>query len=188
MGAVQLLAPGDTLDSTGSLKTIPPYNHSGKSYSARRVIQGSWDRERVFMAISRAQEVQTPLELDTSWLAVGHIDEFLQFLSVKSKRGWVMMVDGPRVGVDILRNASKNGHGGSLAVSRLRFPSEQDDQCVPKMTVNEKIKMPKLISLNEAAAQRTLPESIHPSLLILSTRHCGIALSFASSRTPKWNN
>jgi protein-arginine deiminase len=44
-----------------------------------------------------AQRVQGPiLELDTSWLHVGHVDEFASFIPVDSPRGWKLLVASPR--------------------------------------------------------------------------------------------
>lgn len=157
VGAVQYPAEGGilTLDSTGNLETIPPYTHNGKSYPAGRIIQGSWDGERpLIWDFLAAQEVQEPLELDTTWLDVGHVDEFVQFLPVDSERGWVMMVDDPLAGLELLQEASKNGHGSERALSRPRFPWDGSDQCLPTTTIDEELDQANFTSINEAAARR----------------------------------
>lgn len=119
VGAVQHLADGDVTDATGNLETVPPYTHNGKSYTAGRAIMGSADGKKPeMMTFLEAQETQDPIELDTSWLAIKHVDEFMQFIPVKSKRGWVMMVDDPRAGLEILQKAQQAGHGKDMAVSR----------------------------------------------------------------------
>ncbi|KAM5361906.1 hypothetical protein ACJA88_014267 [Fusarium oxysporum] len=78
VGAVQHPGDGDTIDSTGNLETIPPYKHNGKSFPQGRTIMGAWDgRAPLMVDFLRAQEVQDPLILDTSWLQT--IQEALKF-------------------------------------------------------------------------------------------------------------
>ena len=154
VGAVQYLASGGTLDSTGNLETIPPYTHDGKSYPAGRVIMGTYETERPYMLeFLEAQETQVPLELDTAWLIVGHVDEFLQFLPADNERGWVLMADDPMAGLDILKTASEAGHGDEPAFSRPQFPSD-GGSCVPDRTIDEELARPNMQSLNELAAER----------------------------------
>ncbi|OAA72555.1 Protein-arginine deiminase [Cordyceps fumosorosea ARSEF 2679] len=127
VGAVQHLADGDTTDSTGNLETVPPHQGAGgKSFSAGRAVLGSQDGTKPHMfAFLEAQEAQAPIELDTTWLSVGHTDEFVQFLPSKSaKLGWVMVVSDPRQGVEILKKAQAAGHGKEKATSRKRSPAD----------------------------------------------------------------
>jgi protein-arginine deiminase len=154
VGAVQYLANGGTLDSTGNLETIPPYTHDGKSYPAGRVIMGTYENERPYMLeFLEAQETQVPLELDTAWLVVGHVDEFLQFLPADNERGWVLMADDPIAGLEILRSASEAGHGAEPAFSRPYFPSDEGS-CAPNRTIDEELARPNMESLNQLAAER----------------------------------
>ncbi|KAF5120935.1 Protein-arginine deiminase type-3 [Metarhizium anisopliae] len=126
VGAVQYLVIGDTLDSLGNLETVPPYTHNSKSYPAGRAVMGSADGKKPgIREFLEAQETQAPMELDTSWLAVQHTDEFIQFLPVDSERGWVMMVADPRSGLEILQKAAKDGHGKQMAVSRPKSPADE---------------------------------------------------------------
>lgn len=126
VGAVQHLAGGDTVDSTGNLETIPPYSHRGKAYPAGRAVMGTQKTKPHMMAFLEAQETQAPIELNTSWLSVGHVDEFLQFLPADNKLGWVLMADDPLAGLDILRQARQAGHGKEKAVSRPRSPADPE--------------------------------------------------------------
>lgn len=109
------------VDSFGNLETIPPYRLNGQSYPAGRVIYGDagdgmapHPDMRAFFA---AQELQSPLVLDTSWLAIGHVDEFLQFLPADNARGWVVAVADVQAGLAVLRDAQARGYGGSRAYS-----------------------------------------------------------------------
>jgi protein-arginine deiminase len=70
-----------TLDSLGNLETIPPYTYKGRTFPAGRIISGqrpTGPRDaptKVLRDLLAAQKVQDPLVLDTSFLAVGHVDE-----------------------------------------------------------------------------------------------------------------
>ncbi|WZH45559.1 Arginine deiminase type II [Fusarium acuminatum] len=157
VGAVQHPGNGDTIDSTGNLETIPPYTHNGKSYPAGRAIMGAWDgRKPLMVEFLKAQEVQDPLILDTTWLYVGHVDEFIQFLPAHNKRGWVIMVADPIKGLALMHKAAKDGHGKVKAVSRSRSPEEAKDSylCLPRQTIEEALKFDRFDEINKKAAQR----------------------------------
>ncbi|KAI9151443.1 Zinc-type alcohol dehydrogenase-like protein [Paramyrothecium foliicola] len=154
VGAVQVIADGFLgVDSTGNLETIPPYSHNGKSYPVGRIIMGTKEgRLPRIIPFLQAQELQEPLILDTDWLAVGHVDEFLQFLPANTKRGWVLMADDPRAGIDLMEQIVRNGHGATRTFSRPSFPSDEG-RCVPTFSVDDLLVMDRLLELNERAAQ-----------------------------------
>ncbi|KFY24998.1 hypothetical protein V493_04898 [Pseudogymnoascus sp. VKM F-4281 (FW-2241)] len=120
VGAVQHLGgERDDVNSMGNLETIPPYEFHGKRYHAGRIIMGTHNTTIPYiMEYLRAQQVQDPLLLDTDCLAIGHVDEIVQFLPVNSPRGWVMLVADPVSGVEMLQNTVRNGHGDTRAFSR----------------------------------------------------------------------
>ncbi|TWU70603.1 hypothetical protein ED733_000764 [Metarhizium rileyi] len=129
VGAVQEYGRGskddEDMDHTGNLETIPPHTHNGKSYPAGRAVMGSRAGQKPNMfRFLLAQETQAPVEIDTTWLYVGHTDEFMQFLPADNERGWVMMVDDPRAGLELLRGAQRAGHGNVRALSRPAFPTD----------------------------------------------------------------
>ncbi len=152
-GAVQHPGSGGTTDSTGNLETVPPHSHNGKSYPAGRAIMGSADGEKPqMMAFLEVQETQDPIEIDTSWLAVKHTDEFMQFLPVaSSERGWIMMVDDPRAGLEILQKAEQAGHGNTTAVSRPKMPADPQEWRVTN-TVADVLKVADFAALQNACA------------------------------------
>ncbi|QDY80995.1 hypothetical protein FQU76_13065 [Streptomyces qinzhouensis] len=123
-----------TLNSMGNLETIPPHAHNGKSYPAGRIIMGENPVERVkpaksMLTMLASQGMQSPLLLDTSWLHVGHVDEFVQFLPANTPRGWRMAVADPELGTKLLKDAQAAGHGGTRMFSRperSRYPSPKD--------------------------------------------------------------
>ncbi|EFY93983.2 protein-arginine deiminase type-4 [Metarhizium robertsii ARSEF 23] len=151
VGAVQHLAGGVTTDSTGNLETVPPYKHNKKSYPAGRAVMGSAGKRPFMMDFLDAQETQAPIELDTSWLAVQHTDEFMQFLPVESERGWVMMVDDPRAGLEILQKAQQDGHGKEMAVSRSKSPTDRAKWRVTN-TIDELLNVTNFAGFQESCA------------------------------------
>ncbi|OAA76584.1 Protein-arginine deiminase [Akanthomyces lecanii RCEF 1005] len=169
VGAVLHRTFGGTTDSTGNLETVPPYTFNGKSYPAGRAIMGSHSGVKPEMVkFLDAQEVQAPIEIDTTWLEVGHTDEFMQFLPAKSERGWVMMVDDPLAGLAILQQAQKNGNGEVRALSRERQPYDWDDTCLPKDTINDVLNR-----ANFTEIQKYCDDNIKANIAILK-RETGI--------------
>ncbi|OAL54630.1 arginine deiminase type-3 [Pyrenochaeta sp. DS3sAY3a] len=120
VGAVQHLGgPRDEINSMGNLECTPPFEHKGKKWPAGRIIMGSHGPyEPHILPYLRAQEVQDPILLDTAWLWVGHVDEFIQFLPAKSERGWVVVVVDPEAALKMLQDAQKSGHGELPLLSR----------------------------------------------------------------------
>ncbi|KAM0268534.1 hypothetical protein ACHAQH_009964 [Verticillium albo-atrum] len=170
VGAAQMLADGTTIDSLGNLETIPPYTHNGTTFPAGRIIMGEWDGVKPFIFdLLEAQELQAPLALDTAWLSVGHVDEFLQFLPAETPRGWVMMVDDPLYALEILRNAAASNHGDERAVSRPLLPGEDPSfTCLPKQSISQVLQLENFAEINAKAAER-----IHRNIEILK-RETGI--------------
>ncbi|KAL1882883.1 hypothetical protein Daus18300_000521 [Diaporthe australafricana] len=120
VGAVQHLGGVfDGISSMGNLETIPPYEHNGTKYPAGRIITGSHgEKDHHTLDYMEAQEVQDPLTLDTDWLAVGHVDEFVQFVAANTTRGWAIVVADPEAGLELLRGVQRIGKGSTNAFSR----------------------------------------------------------------------
>ncbi|KAF2963448.1 hypothetical protein GQX73_g10117 [Xylaria multiplex] len=125
----------DEIDSMGNLETIPPYSFEDKSFPAGRIIEGShaesYPTYPHVYEYMRAQEFQDPLILDTDWLAVGHVDEIVQFLPANTQHGWALYIADPMAGINILESA-KQDHGDTPAFSR-----ENDCDDVPDLTIAE---------------------------------------------------
>lgn len=157
VGAVQGLVDGESTDSTGNLETIPPYKHNGAEYPAGRIIMGSQGGKRpLIFPFLEAQETQKPIEMDTDWLSVGHVDEFMQFLPVEgSERGWILMADDPLAGLGLLKEAVAAGHGNTKAISRPKMPydpvgSDDPYYCVPtELTIDDVLGWDNFTSKNE---------------------------------------
>jgi protein-arginine deiminase len=106
----------DTMSSTGNFEAIPPYSHGRARFPNGRMIWGSGGRrtpDPTFTRMLRAQGTQRPVVIDTSWLAVGHIDEIMSFVPIKSRRGWTIAVEDPRAGIRLLQRLRAAGDGGA---------------------------------------------------------------------------
>ncbi|KAI9371364.1 hypothetical protein BJX61DRAFT_511711 [Aspergillus egyptiacus] len=110
-----------TINSYGNLETIPPYrSKSGVLYKAGRVIQGKHYEEYPAQAVRDlifGQGVQSTLFLETGWLRVGHVDEFVQFLPYDNALGFTISLASPRRALDILSKAQAQGYGAVPAIS-----------------------------------------------------------------------
>lgn len=127
-GAVQTGGKGyHQVASFGNLETIPPYEHNGRSFPAGRIIHGDAgpgaNLGEQALTLFASQGVQDPLKLDTSWLFIAHVDEFVQFLPADNPRGWTIAVADPRAGLELLRTTQAAGHGAVRATSHPDAPN-----------------------------------------------------------------
>lgn len=130
-----------SFSSTGNFLVAPPHGE----YPAGRILYGSNGSEAApdsaFLRMLEAQRDQAPLAVDTSWLGVGHIDEFLSFVPADNERGWTAMVADPVLGERLLREVD----GGQPLVNGV--------DGAPAMTVDEALASPKLTAGNRIAAE-----------------------------------
>ncbi|GAB2755459.1 protein-arginine deiminase domain-containing protein [Streptomyces bullii] len=159
VGVVQVTdrsEPDDwSLNSFGNLETVPPYAHGGRSYPAGRIIMGerkdSGQRpSKVMRTLLKSQGLQDPLLLDTSWLHVGHVDEFVQFLPADTPRGWRIGIADPEAGLKLLRDARQAGHGTTKMFSVPGLAGMP----APKETIAQALSSRHLVADNELAARR----------------------------------
>ncbi|MER7107109.1 protein-arginine deiminase domain-containing protein [Streptomyces sp. NPDC000229] len=159
-GVVQVSGVRDseewTLNSMGNLETIPPYAHKGRSFPAGRIIMGERKDDgskpaQVMRTMLASQGFQDPLLLDTSWLHVGHVDEFVQFLPAPgTPRGWKIGIADPEAGLKLLRDAQKAGHGKT----RMFSVPDSVERLAPKETVDQALASQWLVADNTLAAAR----------------------------------
>ncbi|MFE6134163.1 protein-arginine deiminase domain-containing protein [Streptomyces sp. NPDC056437] len=159
VGVVQVSGVRDseewTLNSMGNLETIPPYAHNGRSFPAGRIIQGerkdSGSKPALAMrTLLKSQGLQDPLLLDTSWLHVGHVDEFVQFLPADTPRGWKIGIADPEAGLRLLREAQRAGHGAT----RMFSVPDSEEMLAPKETIAQALASKYLVKDNTLAAAR----------------------------------
>ncbi|TQV96404.1 hypothetical protein V2A60_003190 [Cordyceps javanica] len=167
VGAVQIWPIHESDDSNaddtskeagGNLETIPPYEYQGRVYPAGRTFMGSrYGSKPKMSALLAAQESQPMVELETSWLGVGHVDEFMQFLPVQSERGWVMAIQDPSLALELFQKLKADGHGNVKAVSRPHMPYDKNGAYgIPPLTnktVSDVLNLPVLERIVDYAAR-----------------------------------
>ena len=110
----EALREADSLNSYGNLETIPPYSHDGESYPFGRILRGSTETfypDPSLQTLLDSQLQQPTIKLDTSWLSVGHVDETVSFVKAHTPRGWVMLINDPRLARTMLEEQVELGHG-----------------------------------------------------------------------------
>ncbi|TQV91565.1 arginine deiminase type-3 [Cordyceps javanica] len=107
----------EEINSGGNMETVPPYtSRSGVPFKNGRVLLGKhFDKYPAMSMIKflEAQREQTPLYLETGWLAAGHVDELVQFLPCNNTLGFRMAVPDTRSAMRILAQIKRIGHGSS---------------------------------------------------------------------------
>lgn len=99
-------------DSFGNLETTPPLRAHGVDYPLGRIYWGhGGSRDRLPHGdLNDAFEeagVQAPFSIDTSWLCVGHVDEYVSFVPDPSARqGFRLVVASTRVGYALIDSMS----------------------------------------------------------------------------------
>nr|XP_056721577.1 protein-arginine deiminase type-3-like [Euleptes europaea] len=109
------------LDSFGNLEVSPPVTVRGKQYPLGRILIGSYiaraeNREmfKVVRDFLYAQKVQSPVELDSDWLVVGHVDEFLTFVPTPDRKGFRLLLASPSACYQLLKVKEQEGYGDAL--------------------------------------------------------------------------
>ncbi|MEV0177587.1 protein-arginine deiminase domain-containing protein [Streptomyces sp. NPDC050803] len=146
----------ESLNSYGNLETIPPHTLGGRSFTAGRIIMGERKDgsgvrpSKEIRTLLKSQGLQDPLLLDTSWLHVGHVDEFVQFLPADTPRGWRIGIADPEAGLQLLRDAQREGHGAKKMFSVPGF----DGLLPPTETIDQALASRHLVADNEMAARK----------------------------------
>jgi protein-arginine deiminase len=146
----------ETLNSYGNLETIPPHTNNGRSFPAGRIIMGERKDgsgirpSKEIRTLLKSQGLQDPLLLDTSWLHVGHVDEFVQFLPADTPLGWRIGIADPEAGLKILRDAQRDGNGSTKMFSVPGF----DEMLPPEETIDQALASRHLVKDNEMAAAK----------------------------------
>ena len=104
----------DTLNSFGNFETIPPYEKDGESFPFGRVLRGMTDSffpDPSFVRMIDGQKQQPAIDIDTSWLFVGHVDETGSFVKANTPRGWVLLANDARLARSMLEDQVAAGRG-----------------------------------------------------------------------------
>ncbi|RSL55490.1 hypothetical protein CEP54_009381 [Fusarium duplospermum] len=111
----------EEINSGGNFETIPPYtSRAGVEYKSGRVITGkhfeNYPAESMIKFLE-AQGVQKPLVLEAGWLAVGHVDEVVQFVPYNNELGFTIAIVDTISAFSLLENVKKDGHGDTKVIS-----------------------------------------------------------------------
>jgi protein-arginine deiminase len=104
----------DSLNSFGNTETIPPYTLGSDTYPFGRILRGatpSFYPDKTFTKMLTSQSIQPIVEIDTSWLLVGHVDETVSFVKASSPRGWALLVNDPTLAKKMLEDEVTAGKG-----------------------------------------------------------------------------
>jgi Protein-arginine deiminase (PAD) len=99
--------PGTDAGSTPTDAKSASGNKGNKGNKGKELM----DPSPAVQTFLRSQGLQDPLLLDSSWTAVQHVDEFIQFLPADTPRGWRVAIADPDGGMKLMRDAQAAGHG-----------------------------------------------------------------------------
>ena len=124
---------GDSYDSHGNHDLLPPYENGDQKFPLGRIIIGSGILEET-REFYNAQGAQSPYyTVDTSWLAVGHVDEILSYVPANTPRGWKLLVASGRLALEMLEDAQAAGNGSAV----LHEGKEWSDGSAADITIDE---------------------------------------------------
>ncbi len=113
-----------TFDSHGNLEASPAVTVNGKRYRFGRIYYGPGRPHEKLDARVReflhAQVVQAPFEIDTSWLAVGHVDEAVSFVPTRATSGnrFKLLIASPQRAYAILDALARTNPTARMFVGR----------------------------------------------------------------------
>jgi protein-arginine deiminase len=118
-----------SLDSFGNLEVSPPISVGAMDYRLGRIVIGTTaaysSGRKAALAVRQflnAQGVQSPVEIFTDWLLVGHVDEIVCFEPDPTPPGFRIQIASPGAFRDLLERWEADGHGEAvLWEGRTRF-------------------------------------------------------------------
>jgi protein-arginine deiminase len=110
---VVTIAPGIPRDNTrwidgyGNLEATPPhFDRRGRRFPFGRVLVGKQRELSMHPAVMKFLEAQgvqwPPIVVDTSWLAIGHVDEVVNFVPAKAAAGFKVLLPSPKAARELL--------------------------------------------------------------------------------------
>ena len=137
---------GNSFDSFGNLENSPPVTVDGVQYPFGRIYYGAKNQNRPTSDLTdflASQQIQSPVEFDTSWLCVGHVDEYSTFLpDPSSDKGFKLVLANGPAAWDVLEGLPES-------TDLPRFEPGEDDGGHDIATVGEMVNDSALRNLNE---------------------------------------
>uniref|UniRef100_A0A670ZWB6 protein-arginine deiminase n=1 Tax=Pseudonaja textilis TaxID=8673 RepID=A0A670ZWB6_PSETE len=169
---------GSSLDSFGNLEVSPPVTVKSKEYPLGRILIGApfpRPMSKLVKDFLKSQVVQSPIELYTDWLFVGHVDEILSFVPAPDQKGFRLLLASPRACFKLLKEKENEGHGkakmpeGRLprSISEIiadRFLKKWNEYCQKCIDWNRNILKEELGLAEEDIIE--IPQLFHPFLQI----------------------
>jgi protein-arginine deiminase len=126
---IQRMFEDDAFNYGGNTEVLPPFENGATKYPFGRMLYGNVKKGAIDPAYDAffASQLQPPIHIDTSWLYVGHTDEFLSMIPAKNARGWALVVGDPKVTRKILSDLVAAGHGDLLMFKGKTFVSYDDN-------------------------------------------------------------
>ncbi|NXV59212.1 PADI2 deiminase, partial [Molothrus ater] len=128
-----------SLDSFGNVEVSPPVSVAGKEYPLGRILIGSSfpasagrRKTRLVRDFLHAQCVQAPVELYSDWLAVGNVNEFVNFVPTSDKKRFRMLLASPAACYRLFREKQKEGQGEATM-----FKGKATALDTKRMTINK---------------------------------------------------
>ena len=95
-------------DWYGNVEATPPHtDRQGRRFPYGRVITGKHHEFTMHPGVLKFLEAQgvqwPPIVVDTSWLAIGHVDEVVNFVPAKSKAGFKVLLPSPKAAREMLQ-------------------------------------------------------------------------------------
>lgn len=108
------------MDWYGNLEVSPPVtSKAGKPFPLGRVLYGKQKELTMHpdvLAFLEHQGIQTPaVEVDTSWLTIGHVDEVVNFVPARDRKKFRVLLPSPQLATHLLEQAALHG-GKDIAV------------------------------------------------------------------------
>ncbi len=148
----------DSLNSFGNYETVPPYELGDKKYPLGRSLRGktkSFFPDPAFTKMMDAQGMQPAIDIDTSWLLVGHVDETLSFVHAGSKRGWVLLANDARLAKKMLEEQVSKGKGDvPMFVGKSWYDFEEGTERPAEISISKVLEDTEVMKASaEAAAE-----------------------------------
>jgi protein-arginine deiminase len=145
-----------TLNSFGNFETVPPHVTPARRWPLGRVIRGSvrgYEPDPSFVRMTEAQKYQEPsINVDTSWLLVGHVDETMSFLKASTPRGWIVLVNDARLARQMLQDVEARGLGATRLFIGKRWIDDQNNEVDAETTVSAVLANPDVMQASAEAA------------------------------------
>ncbi|WP_438027643.1 protein-arginine deiminase family protein [Sorangium sp. So ce233] len=150
-----------TFDSTGNLECTPPAtSKAGKRYPWGRIYFGPGRSGELMDASMKAflekQVVQAPIEIDTNFLAVGHVDEIISFVPASGSKGFKLLLSSPKRAYQLL-HANKAAHGAEKLLIGRKFPEYDTTSGAIRRWISAKVNIRTFLDRGIPAMSLTAP-------------------------------